>query len=76
MVSLYFIPNLTTLYIFSKELLEDESEDNGREIEKTVKEFLSLNNPTQELMKVIINRIEVHQDKQIDIFLNFLKYHS
>ncbi|MCI8620778.1 MAG: recombinase family protein [Clostridia bacterium] len=60
-------------YIKTKELLEDESEDNGREIEKTVKEFLSLNNPTQELMKVIINRIEVHQDKQIDIFLNFRK---
>jgi len=45
-------------------------------IEKTIKEFLRLDNPTPELMKVIINKIEVHQDKQIDIFFNFKKLQS
>lgn len=33
--------------------------------------FLKLENPNPELIKIIINRIEIHQDKQIDIILNF-----
>jgi len=45
-------------------------------IEKTIKEFLRLDNPTPELMKVIINKIEVHQDKQIDIDFNFRKLNN
>ena len=46
-------------------------QDNSKEIEKIVNSFLKLEKPTTELMKVIINRIEVHQDKQIDIIFNF-----
>jgi len=36
-----------------------------------VKEFIELKEPTPEVMKVIINRIEIHQDKQVDIIFNF-----
>ena len=32
---------------------------------------MSLNKPTSEIMKVIINRIEIHQDKQVDLYFNF-----
>ena len=46
-------------------------EDNTKDIEKIVKEFLSLAEPTPEFMKVIIGNIKIHQDKQIDIIFNF-----
>ena len=52
---------------------DDASQDDSKEIEKIVKEFLKLENPTPEIMKVIINRIEIHQDKQVDIYFNFKK---
>ena len=43
-----------------KYLKENDSQDDNEEIKRT-----------PELMKVIINKIEVHQDKQIDIYFNF-----
>lgn len=52
---------------------EDARQDDSREIEKIVKEFLKLEKPTPEIMKVIINKIEIHQDKQVDIIFNFKK---
>ena len=60
-------------YIKLKEMSEYNKENNSQEIEKVVKEFLSLKKPTSEIMKVIINRIEIHQDKQVDILFNFKK---
>lgn len=53
---------------YKKENLE---QDDTERIKNIVKEFLSLKNPTPEVMRVIINRIEIHQDKQIDIKFNF-----
>ncbi len=58
------------------ELKEEElncKQDNTQNIEKVVKEFLKLKKPTPELMRVIINKILIHQDKQIDIIFNFKK---
>ena len=52
---------------------EDNRQDDRREIEKIVKEFLEVEKPTPEIMKVIINKIEIHQDKQVDIYFNFKK---
>lgn len=46
-------------------------EDNSKDIAKVIKEFLKLEEPSPELMKVIINKIKIHQDKQIDIYFNF-----
>ena len=63
-------------YIETKELASNERKDNNKNIEKTIKEFLSLEEPTQELMKVIINKIEVYQNKQIDITFNFRKLNN
>jgi len=45
--------------------------DQSKEIQKVVKDFLKLENPTPEIMKVVVNRIEIHQDRQIDIIFNF-----
>lgn len=50
---------------------EDTLQDDSKKIEKIVKEFLKLEKPTPEIMKVIINKIEIHQDKQVDIIFNF-----
>ena len=55
---------------------KESTQDNSKEIEKNVNDFLKLEKPTPELMKVIINRIEIHQDKQIDIIFNFKKLQS
>lgn len=55
---------------------EDATQGDSKEIEKIVKEFLKLENPTSEIMKVIINRIEIHQDKQVDIVFNFKKLNN
>lgn len=55
------------------ELRNDSDEDESHEIKKVVKEFLKLEKPTPELMRVLINRIEIHQDKQVDILFNFKK---
>ena len=52
---------------------ENASNDNSKEIEKVVKEFLELEKPTPEMMKVMIHKIEIHQDKQVDIIFNFKK---
>lgn len=52
---------------------EDNRQDDRREIEKIIKEFLEVEKPTSEIMKVIINKIEIHQDKQVDIYFNFKK---
>lgn len=51
----------------SEELIEDKDDD----IEKIVREFLKLEKLTPEIMKVFINRIEIHQDKQVDLYFNF-----
>jgi hypothetical protein len=56
-----------------KNMKEDTLQDDSEEIHKVVKEFLKLEKPTSEIMKVIINRIEIHQDKQVDIVFNFKK---
>ena len=34
-------------------------------------DFLKLEKLSPEIMKAFINRIEIHQDKQVDIIFNF-----
>ena len=65
-----------TEYIELKKEAEDCSDNNDEEIEKIVKEFLKFENPTPEIMRVLINRIEIHQDKQVDLVFNFKKLNN
>lgn len=53
---------------------ENLRRDNSKEIRNRVKEFLELKELTPEMAKVIINRMEIHQDKQVDIIFNFKSY--
>ena len=62
-----------TEYIDLKKEAEECIDNNDEEIEKIVKEFLKFEKPTPEIMRVLINRIEIHQDKQIDLIFNFKK---
>ena len=58
-------------YMEIKNIQDNAKQDDSENIKKTVNEFLGLKEPTPEVMKVIINRIEIHQDKQVDIIFNF-----
>ena len=58
-------------YIEIKQQKEDAKQDDTEKIKSVVQDFLSLSKPTSEIMKVIINRIEIHQDKQVDLYFNF-----
>ena len=51
-------------YIGVKNEQENNLNDDIKNIEKLVNDFLKLEKPTPEIMKVLINRIEIHQDKQ------------
>ena len=63
-------------YIEIQEMQNNSKQDDGENIRKIVREFLELKEPTPEIMKVIINRIEIHQDKQVDIIFNYRKLNS
>ena len=58
-------------YIEIKQQREESKQDDTEKIKSIVQGFLSLKEPTPEFMKVIINRIEIHQDKQVDLYFNF-----
>ena len=63
-------------YIQLKNEQENNSDDDIGNIKKLVNDFLKLEKPTPEIMKVLINRIEIHQDKQVDIIFNFKKLNN
>ena len=65
-----------TEYIDLKKEAEECIDDKDDDIEKIVKEFLKLEKPTPEIMRVLINRIEIHQDKQVDLIFNFKKLNN
>ena len=59
------------LLLVINKTVDIESKD--KECDKLVKEFLDLKEPTRNLMLELINRIEIHKDKTIDIHFNFKK---
>ena len=70
----YFIVNEyfgSRVYDSKNKTEEYYNSEDTEKIRNVVQEFLSLNKPTAEIMKVIINRIEIHQDKQADLYFNF-----
>ena len=58
-------------YMEIKQQKEESKQYDTEKIKSVVHDFLSLNKPTSEIMKVIINRIEIHQNKQVDLYFNF-----
>ena len=60
-------------YMELEKMKNDVANNKDEDIKKIIHKYLSLENPTLELMKLLINRIEVHQNKEIDIYFNFGK---
>ena len=60
----------------NKAIKKNNIQDDTENIKKVIKEFLKLEEPTPKFMKVIINRIELHQDKQVDIIFNCRKLNN
>ena len=63
-------------YIQLKNEKENNSDDDIENIKKLVHDFLKLEKPTPEIMRVLINKIEIHQDKQVDLYFNFRKLNN
>lgn len=55
----------------SKHLKEIENMQVDKECENIVKKFLLLKNITRNIIIKLINRIEIHKNKDIDIYFNF-----
>ena len=57
------------------DILRNESKEknkiDNKQIEKYINEFLSLDNPTRELIINLVDNIYIHQDKTIDIIFTF-----
>lgn len=49
---------------------------NSGKIEKLIDEFLSMENPNKEIVGQFIDKIEVHQDKKIDIYFRFQPFNE
>ncbi len=60
------VANLEILISESKNVFTDEKTK-----QKYINDFLKMKNPDKELLKTIINKIEVYEDKSIKIFFNF-----
>ena len=52
------------------EQIEENKIDN-KQIEKHINKFLSLDNPTRELIINLVEKIYIYQDKTIDIIFTF-----
>lgn len=63
-------------YIGLKNEKENNSDDDIENIKKLVHDFLKLEKPTPEIMRLLINKIEIHQDKQVDLYFNFRKLNN
>ena len=48
----------------------DAQEDETR-LDNLVEDFLNMEKPTKEIIREFINKIEIHRDKQVDIYFNF-----
>lgn len=62
--------NKNSIDSFKKMQIKFEKQDN-KEIKKYINEFLSLNNPTRELIINLVEKIYIYQDKTIDIIFTF-----
>ena len=50
---------------------EKNSKNKNEKLDNLVDEFLNMEKPTKEIIREFIDKIEVHSDKQVDIYFNF-----
>ncbi len=49
---------------------EDKTKDENR-LDNLIEEFLSMEKPSKEIIREFIEKIEIHSDKQVDVYFNF-----
>lgn len=49
----------------------DKNQTEEKRLDNLVDEFLNMEHPTKEIIREFINKIEIHEDKQIDVYFNF-----
>lgn len=54
-----------------KELVGDNTQNKEARLDNLVDEFLEMEKPTKEIIREFVNKIEIHSDKQVDIYFNF-----
>ena len=50
---------------------ESNKTKNENRLDNLIEEFLNMNKPTKEIIREFIEKIEIHSDKQVDIYFNF-----
>ena len=50
---------------------EENSKNKDEKLNNLVDEFLNMEKPTKEIIREFIDKIEIHSDKQVDIYFNF-----
>ena len=50
---------------------ENVKENKYKKLDNLVDEFLNMEKPNKEIIREFIERIEIHSDKQVDIYFNF-----
>ena len=57
---------------FEQELSGEKNNDSNKSrLDDLVEEFLKLKKPSKEIIREFIEKIEIHSDKQVDIYFNF-----
>ena len=54
-----------------KELAGENTKNKETKLDNLIEEFLQMEKPTKEAIREFIEKIEIHSDKQVDIYFNF-----
>ena len=54
-----------------KELAGENTKNKETKLDNLIEEFLEMEKPTKEIIREFIEKIEIHSDKQVDIYFNF-----
>ena len=54
-----------------KELSGENTKNKEIKLDNLIEEFLGMERPSKEIIREFIERIEIHSDKQVDIYFNF-----
>ena len=49
----------------------EKIESKEDKLDNLIDEFLNMEKPTKEIIREFINKIEIHEDKQVDVYFNF-----
>ena len=54
-----------------KELAGENTKNKETKLDNLIEDFLQMKKPTKEIIREFIEKIEIHSDKQVDIYFNF-----